>query len=172
MLWCYDMKNDIEIWFEGVCVTTVILAPGACGREVRTCSPTPHFRQIRWIRRKITGGSFLLLFTMFLAHFLRKWSPFFKPHFREFYTFFGKLFFHKTLKNFFHVKYYHFKYLGGALCIALYARKKLWLYEVSIKTFLKKRLGEVKMAIFTRKSADSSPLVARVIFSFHFGTKN
>ena len=27
--------------FEGVCVTTVILAPGACGREVRTCSPTP-----------------------------------------------------------------------------------------------------------------------------------
>jgi hypothetical protein len=30
--------------FEGVCVTHVILAPGACGREGPTCRPWHHFR--------------------------------------------------------------------------------------------------------------------------------
>ena len=63
-------------YFEGVCVTTVILAPGAYGREVRTCTPTPHFRQIRQIRFKITGGSFLLSKIRFLKIFFGKWSPF------------------------------------------------------------------------------------------------
>ena len=52
--------HDIISCFEGVCVTTVILAPGACGREVRACSPTPHFRTIRRIRCKMTVGSYLL----------------------------------------------------------------------------------------------------------------
>ena len=51
-----------------MCVTTVILAPGACGREVRTCSRCHRFRQIRRIQRirrirriacKITGGVIL-----------------------------------------------------------------------------------------------------------------
>ena len=40
------------ILFEGVSVTHVILAPGACGREGPTCRPCHHIVRIRWIRWK------------------------------------------------------------------------------------------------------------------------
>ena len=42
----------------------------------------------------------------------------------EIFTFFRETFFQNGLKNF-RVKYYHLKYLGGALDIALHARKKV-----------------------------------------------
>ena len=36
--------------FEGVCLTHVILTPGACGREGLSCGSLRRFRRIRWIR--------------------------------------------------------------------------------------------------------------------------
>ena len=78
----------------------------------------------------------------------------------EIFALFSAIFFHKALKNFLHVKYYHFKYLGGALCIALYARKKLCSCEVSIKSYLQKRLGWGKSGDFYTVFAP--PLVVRV----------
>ena len=60
-------------FFEGVCVTTVILAPGACGREVRTCTPTPISGRSS---SRIPAGSFLLSKIRFFDNFLGKWSPF------------------------------------------------------------------------------------------------
>ena len=43
----------------------------------------------------------------------------------RFLHFFWETFFSQGPKKLFYVKYYHFKYLGGALDIALHARKKI-----------------------------------------------
>ena len=49
--------------FEGVCVTTVILAPGASNPR-SDLTVVAHFRGIRWIMPRITGGSDLMVYAI------------------------------------------------------------------------------------------------------------
>ena len=65
---------------ELVTSTTVILAPGACGRGVRKRSSCTHFRGIRGIagiRLRVVGGSILCAGATLLAGFPVKDLPFF-----------------------------------------------------------------------------------------------
>ena len=60
-------------YFEGVCLTHVILAPGACGREGPTCRACDRFRLIRLIRliRGLNSASFLPRLFCAQARYLR-----------------------------------------------------------------------------------------------------